>query len=538
MPTEFFISFTFGVALVPFKPVCLLTHIVAMAFFKNAFSTNFTTPEEILYPKPDNEVDYVPLAWKDEIQDDLVFKLGYNLYWKLWHRVLLVGGLRENPRPYSVRVGAGNRLDGALTPAIRSYVFGNTDAVFRKSYLPADMRDDLMGIAYGEVSGKNEETVTFLHQTFTKRDESAPVYITEEEFKSFENRRDITEWRRQRLSLGDNNSNESRAILGKIQYVKNVLEEKLLERRRKEYFEEADKLRSLGQSTSHLHQTAMISPRFRQNQSSSKAAEQLAPYFIAEDANYAIASKIVRYLRQTPTDDNTTDAEAKADRVRSICFLCFKDFSSRTALSKHVQTIHLKHLENPFSCLECRHQGQEKSVPAGFAAWSSHTERYHGSKHSPMEEKKRSALCLLCNRTLTKEGFSNHLQKAHSETFTAKFQCPACLNHSVQETIDGKDHWILHVKDNHIGCRIPGAVLIGVPVKVVENEEMGVAGCYNRSGMKRKLDDEGEIAQKRLKYDDGGDLIEIDCSVSVKSGEEFWCTGRDDDYVDFTQDFA
>ncbi|CVK97728.1 uncharacterized protein FMAN_16010 [Fusarium mangiferae] len=544
-------SFTFGITLVPFKPVCLLTHIVAMAFFRNAFSTKFTTPEDILFPKPDSEVDYVPLSWKDDIKDEPVFKLGYNLYWKLWHRVLLVGGLRENPRPYSVRVGAGNRLDGVLTSALRGYVFGNTDAVFRKSYLPADMRDDLMGIAYGEVSGKNEATVSFLHQTFTKRDQSAPVYITEEEYQSFENRRDIKEWRQQRLSLPCS-STESKALLGRIQHVKNVLERKLLEQRRKEYFEKADQLRSLGQSTSHLHQTTMVSPRFRQNQSSSKAAEQLAPYFIAEDSNYTIASKIVRYLRQAPnnndtpdndtadnyiadndiadndtTDGESTDTEAKSDQDRSICLLCFKDFSSRNSLSAHVQNVHLNDLESPIHCLECKHQGQEKSVPAGFPAWSSHTERYHGAKNSPIQAK-RPALCLLCNKTLTIAGFSIHLNKAHGSKFAAKFQCPACLHHSLHETIDGKDDWISHVRAKHIGCRIGGAVLIGVSNTPAERDDNG--SCM--IGMKRKLEGKEETVQKRLRTN--GSIFGVDRGIEE---EEFWCTGRDEDYLDDIQGF-
>ncbi|KAG5793240.1 hypothetical protein H9Q69_007718 [Fusarium xylarioides] len=415
-------SFTFGITLVPFKPVCLLTHIVAMAFFRNAFSTKFTSPEDILFPKPDSEVDYVPLSWKDELKDDPVFKLGYNLYWKLWHRVLLVGGLRENPRPYSVRVGAGNRLDGVLTSALRGYVFGNTDAVFRKSYLPADMRDDLMGIAYGEVSGKNEATVSFLHQTFTKRDQSAPVYITEEEYQSFENRRDITEWRQQRLSL-PRSSTESKALLGRIQHVKNVLERKLLEQRRKEYFEKADQLRSLGQST-YLRQAPNNNDTTDNDTADNYIDDDIAENNIADNDS---------------TDSESTDAEAKSDQDRSICLLCFKDFSSRNSLSAHVQNIHLKDLESPIHCLECKHQGQEKSVPAGFSAWSSHTERYHGSKNSPVQAK-RPALYLLCNKTLTIAGFSIHLNKAHGSKFAAKFQCPVCLYHSLYEIIDGKDN--------------------------------------------------------------------------------------------------
>ncbi|GKU05242.1 unnamed protein product [Fusarium langsethiae] len=227
-------SFTFSIALVPFKPVCLLSHIVATAFFRNAFSNEFTTPEKILYPEPEPEcsVNYIPLAWKDEMLDNHVFDLDYKAYLTLWSRVILVGGLRTKPKPYSVRVGAGNRLDGALTPAIRGYIFGNTDAVFRRSYIPVDISHDLMGIAYGPVAGENQETISFLHHAFTKRDESAPVYITEEEYKSFESRADIKEWRRQREALADPSSKESKNILSNIQYTKNVLEGKLLEKKR------------------------------------------------------------------------------------------------------------------------------------------------------------------------------------------------------------------------------------------------------------------------------------------------------------------
>ncbi|PTD06443.1 hypothetical protein FCULG_00006281 [Fusarium culmorum] len=60
-----------------------------------------------------------------------VFDIAYLTYWTLW------------------QLDAGNRLDGTLTPAIRSYIFSNTDSVFRKSYIPVDLPYDLMGIAYG-----------------------------------------------------------------------------------------------------------------------------------------------------------------------------------------------------------------------------------------------------------------------------------------------------------------------------------------------------------------------------------------------------
>jgi hypothetical protein len=85
--------------------------------------------------------------------DKYVFNLNYKSYWALWNRMLLIGGLRFKPKPYSVRVGAGNRLDGALMTAIRSYIFRNTNAVFRKSYIPIDIAYNLIGIIYSSIAG-------------------------------------------------------------------------------------------------------------------------------------------------------------------------------------------------------------------------------------------------------------------------------------------------------------------------------------------------------------------------------------------------
>lgn len=112
-------SLTFGITRVPVKSICLLSHIVAMAIYKGAFATRFTSCEEVLYPKGllEGHIDYVPLKWKDDIVDQPVFPLDYKLYWRIWHRVLEVAGLREGLRPYSIRVGAGGRLNGEHDPS-------------------------------------------------------------------------------------------------------------------------------------------------------------------------------------------------------------------------------------------------------------------------------------------------------------------------------------------------------------------------------------------------------------------------------------
>ncbi|KAJ4160329.1 hypothetical protein NW754_003454 [Fusarium falciforme] len=240
---------TFGITRVPIKSICLLSHIVAMAIYNGAFITKFASCEEVLYPQSllEDHIDYVPLKWKDDIVDQPVFPLDYKLYWRIWQRVLEVAGLREGLRPYSIRVGAGGRLNGALEPALRSYIMGNTEEVFRKSYNPVDQRHSLMTVAYKELTGGCDEIIAKLHQSFTKRDCYAPIYITEEDWKGFESRNDITQWRKELNSLPNRSSKEAKRIQSRIQYVKKVLEKELIKQRRHEYFETADRLRSEGQ---------------------------------------------------------------------------------------------------------------------------------------------------------------------------------------------------------------------------------------------------------------------------------------------------
>ena len=59
-------------------------------------------------------VDYLPLKWKKEKLDKPIFNITYQKFNAIWHRLNLVAGLREDPRIYSLRVGAAGRLDGKI----------------------------------------------------------------------------------------------------------------------------------------------------------------------------------------------------------------------------------------------------------------------------------------------------------------------------------------------------------------------------------------------------------------------------------------
>jgi hypothetical protein len=333
--------------------------------------------------------------------------------------------------------------------------------------------------------------------------------------------------------MPDLSSKKAKNLLSKIQYTKDVLESKLLEKKRKDYFEKADILRSTGQSISHLHQAPPSDPRPRLNQLSSKMAEQLAPYFVKEEGSYDIASRIVRYLRQCLTADPSSEFDCstiatvtKAIPVRSTCFLCFKEYTTRAGLTAHVQRLHLNDFTKPFHCLECKHKGQDALVPAGLPAWSSHTELYHGSKHSPRPgmESGKLAHCLLCKRNQTLGGFNLHLRKAHGRDFVKSFPCPECRNAGCESMIEDKSHWILHVRCDHGGSYIPGAVLIQAPSQPVRahghDAEEGDDNSLPEDSKKRKSEEEGTIIKKRLRIGDSANLFEVYPDLEVKLQDE------------------
>lgn len=93
-----------------------MSFLVSRALADNAFEAEFVSTDQILHPKPlGQEVDYVPLKWKPEKQEkDAIIPICYNTYNRLWNRTCFVAGLRDEDkmRPYAMRVGAGNRLDG------------------------------------------------------------------------------------------------------------------------------------------------------------------------------------------------------------------------------------------------------------------------------------------------------------------------------------------------------------------------------------------------------------------------------------------
>lgn len=109
----------FSITTVPCSQICLVSFLASRAFADRAFEAEFVSPDQVLHPGPlEHGVDYVPLRWKPEIfEKGTIIPISYNSYYKLWHRTCFIAGLRggDKMRPYAMRVGSGNRLDGKFS---------------------------------------------------------------------------------------------------------------------------------------------------------------------------------------------------------------------------------------------------------------------------------------------------------------------------------------------------------------------------------------------------------------------------------------
>lgn len=62
----------------------------------------------------EDDVPYIPLKWKEDWLKKKIIPCSYHTFNNIWHRLHIVKGVRDEDatRPYSLRVGAGNRLSG------------------------------------------------------------------------------------------------------------------------------------------------------------------------------------------------------------------------------------------------------------------------------------------------------------------------------------------------------------------------------------------------------------------------------------------
>jgi len=156
---------SFSAAPVPCHLLCLASLVAAQALCDGAFKTRFESFEALLQQPNLENTNHLELKWKDDFAERYIFPISYTRFRTLWHRTLQVAGLRERIRPYAMRVGAGSRFAGVLTLALRSYIQGNSESVFRHSYQPTHVGDNLIRLGFGRRAGQgNEESDKLLFE--------------------------------------------------------------------------------------------------------------------------------------------------------------------------------------------------------------------------------------------------------------------------------------------------------------------------------------------------------------------------------------
>lgn len=89
--------------------------MVAQALHDNAFDVPYKSLHEILHrPNLENE-STLQIRWKPSICGNCIIPITYASFWEAWRRTIIVSGMRDTAlRPYALRVGVGQNLDGAV----------------------------------------------------------------------------------------------------------------------------------------------------------------------------------------------------------------------------------------------------------------------------------------------------------------------------------------------------------------------------------------------------------------------------------------
>ncbi|KAH9431468.1 hypothetical protein MCOR02_008757 [Pyricularia oryzae] len=172
--------------------VDLVRIVVAQAIKDDAFDPPIHSWGDLEKPRV---AQYSELSWKKEMLDREIFPLSYETELALWYRTLLVAGYREPMRLYSIRVGAGARLNESYTSAQRNYLLSNSSKVFEEYYQPRNFHGDLVQVAFGDRARGNDELLKNMREASFKRNENAPIYVTKKDLESFQQREDIRELR-------------------------------------------------------------------------------------------------------------------------------------------------------------------------------------------------------------------------------------------------------------------------------------------------------------------------------------------------------
>ncbi|KDN71206.1 hypothetical protein CSUB01_09910 [Colletotrichum sublineola] len=384
-----------------------------LTLLDDAFEAGYQSFEEVLRRPTLENVDYVKLGWKKCFEDKPIFPIAQAAFWKWWVTVQRVSGCREPTRPYSARVGAAQELNGALVPSLRNYVMSNSSAVFEKSYLPRQFPRCLASIAFKAKAGDSEDITKVFRDAKLKNDIHAPLYVSAERLRSFEERNDVREQRKKLevAAKSDPQNGEVQRLRASLNSYLETLKREALKEEREKYFKEADTLRSRGLSTDYLRQTHTGERPKRRFGATADMATAIGEILKQEHNDISqvrvrYAAMVLAYLRFQPTarvfDKDRSDYEvvsllptsrsfgrevetSSGKSVKSVCLLCNIPFSRGPGLTRHVRKQHIQQgtFSRSFPCPQCYLQDNEVYLVTSPSNWSNHIAQKHGKVNVP-----------------------------------------------------------------------------------------------------------------------------------------------------------
>ncbi|KAI6317725.1 hypothetical protein MCOR34_003931 [Pyricularia oryzae] len=290
--------------------VCLSTLLLSQAIADDAFaaSDSITSLEDLERPR---EAKYVRLPWKKEMLDREIIQIDYATLLRLWKRLVDVAGCRDPMRPYSMRIGAGGRLDKAFKPAQRNYILSHSTSVFNKNYQPRDLGYNLSTIAFPNHAGGDitEKLSELMRNTSFTWNENAPIYPTQKDLDSFERNSRIRAYRDEYANLKDDCSPEAKKQANRVQSQISksidILCARAVERRRDEFWKKVDRRNAEGKGTDDL-QTEHINPRKARHQDSIVPATQIGQILSKDNVGSNVFSNsLVAFLKCRDCDIET-----------------------------------------------------------------------------------------------------------------------------------------------------------------------------------------------------------------------------------------
>ncbi|KAK4204850.1 hypothetical protein QBC40DRAFT_249586 [Triangularia verruculosa] len=425
---------SFFVVPIPCRLVCLVTFIAAQALHHNAFSTPFSSFDELLQRPLLEDNDILWLSWKPE----------------------MAGGTCSS------------------CPIISIVICGTEHGRLLVTGLHYDHMQ-FVSAQEGDTTPSDPAFFDLLRTASAGRDENAPLYPDAATLQPFEERPDLRQARaehdkiRQTHQAGSKEYQRSRF---KVEFLLKELSRQAVERDRKSYFELIDSLRAQGQVTTDLVPCPPPNPHRSQYWPSLCAATEIGRFFhrtdFGEDGTATFRVMLLSFLGNRFGEDKVVSAAHPPSQKlepRPQCLLCSRTFDQRAHLTRHNTNLHIAKgtFNTPFPCPKC----PEVTI-ATPTEWSNHVEKTHGRQFAPnlpraerlssvqssssMASRERSARCLLC-RGLFYPGrsFSRHLNREHirAGAFKESFPCGPCKDIGKHITVINLDMWRVHVVEVH-----------------------------------------------------------------------------------------